>query len=118
MSRFYEMTICITDFDKKHRIEIEAAAENEWEFMDWFFQEKTEPCSLAVSGRDNLTGGESEEEFSQRLTEAIWKANKGFCRVEVGAVFLDDLPCEHYEADKEDYQRFIDMGADFSEDDK
>ncbi len=116
MSRYYEMQIEIEDFDPSRADQIEEAAEKEWSFENGWFGHKDNKgvlLTLSNSGRANLTGGESEEEFVRRLTEAVWKANRGFCRVGVYAIYLEDPPCEHHELGEEEYQRFIDLGAPF-----
>lgn len=120
MSRFYEMNVKITGLNKERKEEIEYAAEKEWNFSDWFlFDEPSiEPPQLSAGGQSNLSGGMSEEEFSQVLTEAIWKANKAFCKVQVTATYLEELPYETYELDEDNYQMFCDMGCTQEEEDQ
>ena len=79
-----------------------------WEFEDfWNDDDRTGFCAGAEG---YLGGGESEEEFVQRLSEEIWKANGAFCRVEIRATYLEELPYEIYELDEDDYKRT--MGID------
>lgn len=108
MSRYYEISVDISNFDDEKRHDIIEAAQNEWDFEDFecFVEER-----LFSANRGYLSGGESEEEFAACLTEAIWKANGKFCNVNVTATFLEELPYESYEFDEEDYQRFLDMGG-------
>lgn len=92
MSRFYEMSVTIEDFDKAKRSEIEEAASEEWEFGDF----GSNRDRIFSTGQSNLCGGESEEEFAKRLATAIFKANGKPCEVHVGATCLEDLPTENY----------------------
>lgn len=102
MSRAYEASVQIDGYDPKRRAAIEEAATEEWSFDDWYAQKgpldksKTVP-TLSASGQSQLTGGETEDEFARRLTLAIFKANKGRCKVTVNCTCLEDLPCESYE---------------------
>ena len=106
MSRYYSMVLNVSGHNQEKSEEIMEAANKHWEFDDWSNYNN----ELSASGESSLTGGESEEEFAERITEAIWKANGKFCTVQVDATYLEDLPCETYSFDEEDYQRFVDMG--------
>jgi hypothetical protein len=101
MSRGYEIAVEIEDFDACRENEITTAADNEWNFSDWNFSEHTKV--LSGSGRSNLCGGESEREFAERVTKAIWRANKGFCKVGVTCTYLDELPYSYYEIGKDEF---------------
>jgi len=100
------MVLNVSGHNQEKSEEIMEAANKHWEFDDWSNYNN----ELSASGESSLTGGESEEEFAERITEAIWKANGKFCTVQVDATYLEDLPCETYSFDEEDYQRFVDMG--------
>ena len=104
MSRCYDMGVRVSGFDKKKVAEIENAAEEEWGFEDWFDYKG----ELDANGEGNLCGGEGEDEFSRRLALAIWKANGKYCKVEVCATLLEDLPHETYAFDEDDYKRMAD----------
>jgi len=105
MSRYYEMTVTITKSNPKRKDAIVEACLENWSFDD--------PCDYAdgesfeMSGRDNLCGGEDEKEFTDRLSEAVWKANKKYCLVEVSATYLENVPCEHHTRNSEDYKRLM-----------
>jgi hypothetical protein len=105
MSRFYEMTVAITEFDKKRKDAIVEVCQDIWNFDD--------PCDYAdgksfeMHGQDSLCGGEVEEQFTDRLAKAVWKANKKYCLVEVRATYLESLPCEHYARNRLDYKRLM-----------
>ena len=108
MSRFYEMSVTIGEYNPEKEGIIQNAAQEQWPFNeDW--QEGHNPDigepSTFNYGQGNLCGGESEEEFKDRLAKAIWKANKGFCKVSVRATYMEDLPFEEYDVDEEDYER-------------
>ena len=62
---------------------------------------------MQASAQHSLSGGESEEEFTERLSLAIWRANGKFCDVSVDATFLEDLPYEIHTLDENDYERLI-----------
>lgn len=87
---------------------IQDAASDEWDFdnFDHDIDDKGKHY-LYATGDANLCGGEGEEEFSKRLTHAIWKANRAFCEVNVQATDLDELPNESYSLDEDDYTNFI-----------
>ena len=103
MSRYYGMYVTVKDGDAACIEEIKTAARAEWPLEDWHEHEGT----LTASGADSLTGGESEEEFAERLSKAIWQANGGFCEVCVDATYLEELPYESYCLDEEDYRRLV-----------
>ena len=107
MSRFYEMSVEVSGHDRAKVAEIQAAGEQEWPFDDWWFAGENDAGTLHASGQDNLCGGESEEEFTERLSLAIWRANGGYCRVSVDATYLENLPYETHELDEADYARLI-----------
>ena len=103
MSQRYDMNVEIRNFDPSKSKAIQEAANQEWNFEDWYETN----TYLQSSSEGNLSGGESDSEFSDRLTEAVWKANGAFCEVTVNSTYLEDLPCETFQRDEEDYQRFL-----------
>ena len=107
MSRFYEMSVEVSGHNPAKVAEIQAAAEQEWPFDDWWSAEDDNAATRHASGQSSLCGGETEEEFTERLSLAIWRANGGFCRVSVDATYLENLPYETYELDEADYARLI-----------
>ena len=103
MSRYYSMRLRIEGFDSNRTTEIKGAASYEWYFDDDHWEE------LAILGNclecetdDHLCGGESEEEFVDRLSLAVWKANRGFCIVELTAIFLETIPSQSHSRDQKD----------------
>ena len=63
--------------------------------------------TMHASAQGNLCGGESEEEFTERLSLAVWRANGGYCSVTVDATYLENLPYETHTLDEADYARLI-----------
>jgi hypothetical protein len=104
MSRYYEMQVTIREADPARTQEIQDAASDEWPFEDWNLEDDGR---IWANAEGSLVGGESDEEFAERLTKAIWIANGAYCNVEVIATYLEDLPCESYSLDEDDYQRII-----------
>jgi hypothetical protein len=103
MSRFYEMTVEISGHDPEKEAAIQAAATKEWPFDDWICSEG----NMRASAQDSLCGGETEEEFAERLSIAIWHANGYFCEVIVNATYLENQPYEIHSLDEDDYERLI-----------
>lgn len=117
MSRYYEMSIEVKGYDDTKEIDIREAVDQEWGVDDsWcgehdtVYNERGELVSgvrsVTYNGRNNLTGGEGEDEFARRVSRAIWRANGTFCAIEVRCVYLDDPPCELYTFDEEDYEKW------------
>lgn len=108
MSRFYEMQVEITGFNPDTKEKIIEACCREWPF---------EPEDLAYDpgnngkmwalAQDNLCGGESEDEFVERLRHAVWAANGAYCQVEIQATYLEDQPREIYSSDENDYKEWL-----------
>jgi hypothetical protein len=99
----YEMGIEIERYSPKCVDAIKAAAENEWPFSKWYGQEGT----LNALAEGSLCGGESEKEFTERLSLAIWQANGAYCEVTVNATYLEELPYEIHYINEDDYERLI-----------
>jgi hypothetical protein len=104
MSRYYDMGVEIQGYDINKEGQIKKAAEKEWPFTGWW-------CSdngvMRASAQDSLCGGEMEEQFTERLSLAIWLANDGYCEVVVNATYLEELPYETHTLDQDDYDRLI-----------
>jgi len=96
MSRLYNVVIGIKDYNINNFDEIEMATRKcqPGSFL-WWEDDQTD---------DNLyLHRESEKQFAERLTKAIWRANKAFCKVEITMTCLEETPCETYELDEEYY---------------
>jgi len=117
MSRFYEMSVEVSGHDPAKSSEIQSAAGQEWPFDDWWFAGDDDAATMHASGQGSLCGGESEDEFTERLSLAIWRANSAFCRVSVDATYLENLPYETHELDESDYARLIQDDGNSSKED-
>lgn len=110
MSRAYEMTVEIEDYKARNLPKVVRACRREWDFApDDFIREKTDPLKrrfdkVIATAQGSLCGGEEEHEFANRLVRAVWKANGGYCYVEVHATFLENLPYESYTFDEDDFK--------------
>ena len=104
MSRYYEMTVEISGHDPEKEDHIKKAAEGVWPFSDWMVSDKGD---LQASAQHSLVGGESEEQFTERLSVAIWQANGGFCEVVVDSTYLENLPYETHVLGEWDYDRLM-----------
>lgn len=107
MSRYYQMNVRISKYDASKKDAITAAADEEWDWEGWdqYHNHRTRVRNLYASGSDDLCGGETEEEFTRRLSLTVWKANGGFCIVEVHAISLEALPSNAHELTEEDYKK-------------
>lgn len=104
MSRFYSMTVTVSNYDPEKEAQIQEAAEEDWPFADWWRGGEAE---MQASGQDNLCGGATEEDFTKQLSLAIWKANEAYCDVTVNATCLESLPFDTHTLSKEDYARLM-----------
>lgn len=103
MSRYYEMTVEVTGFALSKKYDIQAAAEEQWSFSDWYVPHSN--TAMTATGQSNLCGGEDEGSFAVRVAKAIWKANGAFCQVDVRATCLEDIPYEAYSMGENDYEK-------------
>jgi hypothetical protein len=98
------MGVEISGHNPEKEDHIKIAAEGVWPFSDWMVSDKGD---LQASASDWLCGGEMEEQFTERLSVAIWRANGVFCEVIVNAVYLENLPYEIHTLDQTDYDRLM-----------
>lgn len=104
------MIVRITAFESSRQKSIEKACCEEWPFdPDGFSVDKNGDNVPVLTARaaDRLCGGETEEEFTDRLAVAIWKANQGYCEVEVLAFYLEELPYEQHVREEDDYKKLM-----------
>lgn len=104
------MMIQVMDFKKSRLSRIEKACLAEWDFDSEAFSVEVDSKSIRTltgKGIGSLCGGESEEEFADRLAIAIWKANGSYCEIEVQALYLEDLPYEQHIREEDDYKRLM-----------
>lgn len=109
MSRSYEMRVTVKAYTRKHAGAIVAALNGEWEFDPGILPPKGRPLppQLEAVGTSCLCGGESEEEFAERITHAVWTANRGYCEIEILATYLDvDPPSTIHALTEDDYREW------------
>ena len=106
MSIAYRMDVSITEFHTERVDQIVAAAGTEWQFGPLWLErdEEDRPQKILLDGESVLAGGETEEEFCRRLSSAIWKANGGYCVVDINATCLEDLPYTNHCLDQDEYE--------------
>ncbi len=102
MSRHYSIQFRVAGFNSDRVEQIKNAAAGEWPVELEELLVEDEGNVLIGDAEDSLGGGESEEEFSLRITKAIFRANGGPCMVTVNATYLEDRPYESYEYGPED----------------
>ena len=117
MSRNFEMTISVSyavldgEDEEDVKTAVFEALCSQWPFTDIAAYDDVEALS-EVPSRDKqitccadgvLSGGESDDEFSDRVSEAVWKALGRAADVCVRSVFLDELPYEEFIRGEEEY---------------
>jgi hypothetical protein len=103
MSRLYGMDLNISGCNITHKEAIMGAVKEEWTFDKQWSRDD----SISMYGEDYLCGGMSDEEFAGDLCKTIWKANRGFCHVNVNATYLEDLPSEDFTFEEEEYKEMM-----------
>lgn len=101
------MTVTISSHNPTRLDAIKTAAKAVWPFDEWDDDGGDEGEDPTSSATEVLCGGESEKEFIERLSVAVWGANGAFCDVTVDATCLEYAPCETYCLDEADYGRLI-----------
>lgn len=107
MSRAYDMCVEITGVKPERRERVIAACCEEWSFATGDFDDGSilGPAGrgLTASAGGRLCGGETEEEFADRIATAVWRANGGYCQVTIHATYLEVIPCESHVRDEDDF---------------
>lgn len=108
MSQTYNMTLIVCGYVSEKVEAIRDEVNGEWEFDSWDkIKRSGEQSQLLGSGVGQLCGGETEQEFVDRMAKAIWRANGAFCEIEIQTVHLDDHLHDCHLVDQEDYERII-----------
>lgn len=104
MSRLYDVTVTISEFDCTRRTDIENAVDEEAGFSEdnWVRQGNcnvlkgilTDPRSTTCHA--SLTGGETEQRFADRVAKAAFVANGKPFKIEILTTCLEDLPFERF----------------------
>lgn len=105
MSRSYGMALEVTGHDKTRRYHIIAAGQEVWKWEDdEIVIEARDECDENIhffEAPGSLCGGESEEEFADRVSAAVMRANGGPCAVLVMAFCYENTPCTSHVRDEE-----------------
>ena len=104
MSRRYRMDVEVMKYDTEKVDAVVDALNGEWEFNVEGPTDLIGDEALGGTGESCLCGGESEEEFAQRVSKAVWAANGGFCEVYIRCYDLENIPCQTYEYDEETFK--------------
>ena len=111
MSRAYEMTVVVEDVPVTLIKVVSEAMAKEWNFDDIVPYDVDPPGgtmrNLRGNGQDQLCGGDTDEDFTDRIAHAIWVAAKQYLAVSVDSTCLEDIPCDSYYRDEDDYDVFI-----------
>jgi len=108
MNRYYGMALTVRGIDPKKCRQVQKAAREEWPgFDDWHVQHLEGATILTASGEGSLCGGESEEDFADRLAHAVWAAHGTCCEVEVAATYLEEQPYEAHIRGEACFAEFI-----------
>ena len=111
MSRAYDMNIRATKLKKKTDGDtVKEVIESEWPISYGHTDPSTEDdgtFTLFTGGEGQLYGGETEEEFTSRVTQAIWDKLGYYAEVTVAATYLDDLPTDTHSLDQHDYEAYL-----------
>ena len=103
MSRFYGMDVTVSGHNKERAEEIAAALTKEWPTLQEDFESCLNEEELNAYGEGYLLGGESENEFAERVAKAVWTANGRCCQVAVHCTYLEELPQDVYYFDEDNY---------------
>ena len=104
MSRYYRANVSITKPRSGRETAIAEALMDFWGFEDVV----AAPDGLASEADNNLVGGMTEDEFARELTQCVWAANQGFCKVAVSMTYLEELPSEDYVfASQDEYDEWL-----------
>lgn len=103
MSRRYGMTITLEGIECRKVRSVKRAANRQWPLEEWDYRSGT----LSSYAESDLAGGETEEEFTDRIAAAVWGANRAYCAVHVDATYLEELPYESHMRDENDYKAWL-----------
>lgn len=106
MSRLYECRISVRNTpDLKEASNIVAAVGRETAISedDFLFPHPGTKPTYSISGGGDVTlrGGISEKNWVDNLLQTMYKAMSEYRPVEVGMVYLEDLPVESYSSDED-----------------
>jgi len=123
VSQYYELYIAVYGFNEARNQQVAEVIAETWEFEkpDYGMFSPTEGTEQEYTGlpmtgdgqvtfmdacaQGNVSG--PPEDILQEVREAIWEHNEAYCIVECRATYLEDLPYEDFNADKEDYEEWL-----------
>lgn len=97
----------VNTLEKEVVLRIKRALKEEW-FHDGLdtiddITANGEKSTIEGSYDGYLCGGESEEEFSERISKAVWDIAGKFVPIDIRATYLEELPFQTYKFDKKYY---------------
>ena len=108
MSHYYEMGLEVEDVQSQEEAtkiaEVFAEQWSDSQTNDFY---DTKSKTFECFSENSLCGGETEEDFTQRLSRAIWEALGRYAPISVRATYLEDLPTDFHIADEESYQELL-----------
>ena len=112
MSRAYDMDLTVRKLKKKEDGEtakeiIDGIWSTSYGYTDPDAEDGNRTWALCTGGEGHLCGGETEEEFTSRITQAIWSKLGYYTEVTVTAVYLEELPSETHSLDQHDYETYL-----------
>lgn len=111
MSQTYQMDVSLKNVDARKVGDVALFAGKEWPFGDWSHDhpdgQDDKLIDLDSCGTGSLAGGETPEEFADRLSLAVWRANGGFCEVRVYSTYLEELPQDEHRRGRRDFNRLM-----------
>ncbi len=109
MSQTYQMNVFLKNVKAERVGDVAKLAEAEWPFGDWNRDHRDGQddglIDLDASGIGSLGGGETAEEFADRLALAVWTANGCYCEVKVCSTYMEDLPQDEHRRGRKEFGR-------------
>lgn len=103
MSMWYDLSVTIEGYDISKEQVIRDAARAEWDFDTWSSENVNDKQLYQMKGEDKTFADPTER--IQSIAKAIWKANGGYCKLEIQYLCLEELPWETTTMDEDDYKR-------------
>lgn len=103
MSCPYQIEIEIRGVNPDRMDDIHDACMGEWSFrnLDRYYIDD----EYVISGLGTGSLGGCEEDLADRIAEAAWNANRGYCAVIVHATCLESIPYMTHKRLHNDYER-------------
>ena len=107
MSRYYEMSMEISEIPETDRGLIKERILQAIADLGYEEDASAHGGSLFLTERVSLGGGRSEDEASEELAHAIWRAARCFVQVEVSWLFLEREPDHYHSYEQDAYEEFV-----------